>query len=129
MRDRRLHADANQTIGIIHRFPGMDGELTAAVVGVAVISDVEFGTMVHQSLNCVKQRMLAANRNNRFIALVSRTEILCMAQNNGIFQFDYPADCGVPCEVVVDRGNGRVLHMLRCGEMRLAQAEVNHLNT
>ena len=84
--------------------------------------------MVHQSLNCVKQRMLAANRNNRFIALVSRTEILCMAQNNGIFQFDYPADCGVPCEVVVDRGNGRVLHMLRCVEVRLAEAQINHVN-
>ena len=38
VRDRRLHADPDQAVGVVHRLPGVDGELAAAVVGVAVVA-------------------------------------------------------------------------------------------
>ena len=50
MRNRRLHADADQAIGVIHRFPRMNRQLAAAVVGVAVIADVELGAVIDQKL-------------------------------------------------------------------------------
>src|ERR1051325_10812853 len=38
MRNRRLYADAHQAVGVIHRLPGVHGELAPAIVGVAVVA-------------------------------------------------------------------------------------------
>src|SRR5688572_15706337 len=44
MADRRLHADADEAVGVIHRLPGVHRELAAAVVGVAVVPDIDAPT-------------------------------------------------------------------------------------
>ena len=34
-----MNADADQAIGIVYRFPGVDGQFAAPVVGIAVVAD------------------------------------------------------------------------------------------
>ena len=51
MRNGRLHADADQAIGVVDGLPGVNGQLAAAVIGVAVVPDVEFGAVVDENLH------------------------------------------------------------------------------
>jgi 2-polyprenyl-6-methoxyphenol hydroxylase-like FAD-dependent oxidoreductase len=51
VRDRRLHANPDETVGIVHRLPGVNGELAAPVVGISVIPDVQLGPMVREDLH------------------------------------------------------------------------------
>ena len=62
MRDRRLHADADQTVGVIHRLPSVDCQFAATVVGVAVIADVKLRAVVHQIENSLRVIVKAGNR-------------------------------------------------------------------
>ena len=50
MRDRRLHAHADQTVGIIHRLPRVYGKLSAAVVRVPIISNIQLCAVIHEHL-------------------------------------------------------------------------------
>ena len=53
VRDRRLHAYAHETVGIIDRQPRMRGQSAAAIVGVAIITHVDLCTCIHEGLNDV----------------------------------------------------------------------------
>ena len=45
VRDRRLHAHADQAIGVVDRLPGVHRQLAAAVVGIPVIAHIQLGAM------------------------------------------------------------------------------------
>ena len=60
MRNRRLHANANQTVGVIHRFPRMNRQLTAAVIGIAVIANIELGAVIEQNLNDLRASLVSS---------------------------------------------------------------------
>src|SRR5438093_10622064 len=49
--DRRLHANPDETIGVIHWLPRVNGQLAAPVVGVPVIPDIQLGAVVHEELH------------------------------------------------------------------------------
>ena len=51
-----------------------------------------------------------------------------MALHDRVFQLDRAADRRVAREIVVDGRNGRVLDVLRRGEMRLAHGQVHHVH-
>ena len=51
-----------------------------------------------------------------------------MALHDGIPQLGCPGHGGVLGEIVLDRRDGRVLDVLRRGEVRLSRAEVDHID-
>ena len=51
MRDGRLHADPDETIGVVHRLPGVNGELAASVVGVSVIPNIQLRAVIREELH------------------------------------------------------------------------------
>ena len=85
--------------------------------------------MVHEHGNDVEQRVLAAHRGGGFFAAVIGVEVHGMAVHDGVFQFGGAADGGVLREIGVDRGDGRVLDVLRRREVGLAGAEIHDINT
>ena len=76
MRNRRLHADANQTVGVIHRFPCVDGKFATAIIGVAVVPNIDFRAVIHQNLDDVGPPFMrgAVERRTPGVGLSVRVE-------------------------------------------------------
>ena len=72
---------------------------------------------------------LPPDRGDHFLALVVGTEISRVAMHDRIAQFGRAANRRVLREVLLDRRDGRVLDVLRRGEMRLACAEIDHIDS
>ena len=88
-----------------------------------------FVAVIHQHLNGIEQRMLAAGRGNHFLAPVVRIEIHGMAVHNRIAQFGGSGHGGIFREVPLNRGDGGVFDVLRRREVRLARAEIDHVDS
>ena len=88
----------------------------------------DFVAVIDQHLDRIEQCVLAADRGEDFLAPVIGTEIGRVALHDCVAQLRRSSDRRVFREVPLDRGNGRVLDVLGGSEMRLAGAEVDHVD-
>ena len=58
MRNRGLHTDAHEAVGIVHREPRVRGQSAAAIVGVAVVAHVDPGACIREGLDHVRTSLV-----------------------------------------------------------------------
>ncbi len=84
--------------------------------------------MVHQHLQRIEQRQLAARGEDALLNRVVRAEIRRVALHHRLAHRRHPGHRGVAREVLLDGLDRRVLDVLRRREMRLARTEVRKVN-
>ena len=117
-------------------FIGFDEDTFAArVVDDVFIGDPvrhrndDFIARIHQRLGVVEKHMLAADGDDAFRRLIVGTELGFVAGNHCLLEFRSATSGGIFGEIFVDGADSRLLDVVGGGEIRLACAEVDDIDS
>src|SRR5580692_1174259 len=88
-----------------------------------------FVAVIHQNLNRIEQRVLAAGRRDGFLAAIVGIEVHVVPVHDGVAQLGSAGHGRVLRKIALNRCDGRVFNVLRRREMRLARTEIDHVNS